>query len=300
MSIVVLGTVALDRVKTPFGRREELLGGSAVHFSMSARLFTKVHLVAVVGEDFPLRYPHFLERKGIDLTSLARIPGETFRWTGEYRGDLNTALTIKTELGVLSKFDPVVSEQESKIKNIFLANVDPDIQMNMLKKMRSPRLVGLDSMNYWITHKRGALLRLFKRVDIYVANDQEARTLSGENNLIRAAKGLHSCGPKIVVIKKGEHGVLFYRDNFTFAIPAYPTDRVIDPTGAGDTFAGAFMGYLSQARTLRLSSLKKAIAYGTIAASYNVEGFGVERTSRITKRDLDIRLAKFKECFFSR
>jgi sugar/nucleoside kinase (ribokinase family) len=295
MSILVLGTVALDTVKTPFGQRKHMLGGSAAHFSMSARLFTDVHLVAIVGRDFPQKYVDFLDRKGIILTSLIKTAGKTFKWEGQYEGDLNTALTVNTELGVLTAFKPRVSAAQKNIKHIFLANVDPDIQRHLLSHMRSPRLVGLDSMNFWIKHKRRALIRLLRDVDVYVANDQEARDLSVEHNLIKAAKTLRSLGPRIILIKKGEHGVILYSDEFIFSLPAYPTDRVIDPTGAGDTFAGGFMGYLACARTINRASLKKAVAYGTIAASFNVEDFGLAKTSRLTRRDVEKRLRQFKK-----
>jgi len=295
VSIIVLGTVALDTVKTPFGRRKHMLGGSAAHFAMSCRLFTNVNLVAIIGEDFPSKYIDFLHKKGIILTSLIKERGRTFKWEGEYKGDLNAALTLNTELGVLSAFRPSVSEEQKKIKYIFLANVDPDIQRHLLEHMHSPRLVGLDSMNYWIHHKRGALLRLLKRVNIYVANDQEARALSGENNLIKAAKCLYSYGPKMILIKKGEHGVIFYSDKFIFSIPAYPTDKVIDPTGAGDTFAGGFMGYLTRTKKINAGTLKKAIAYGTVAASFNVEDFGLNRTALLELSDLKKRLAGFRK-----
>jgi len=297
MSIIVLGTVAMDTVKTPYGKRRHMLGGSAVHFAMSARLFTKVNLVAIVGEDFPPKHINFLRKKGINLTSLMIGKGETFKWKGEYQGDLNSALTLTTELGVLSTFKPIVSEEQKKIKNIFLANVDPDIQRHLLEHMRSPHLVGLDSMNYWINSKRKSLLRLLKEeVDIYVANEQEARSLSGESNLIKAARCLRALGPAMVLIKKGEHGVLFFSDKFIFSLPAYPTENVIDPTGAGDTFAGAFMGYLTKVKKINEAGLKKAIIYGTIAASFNIESFGLNQTSRLTLADLDNRLSKFKKC----
>lgn len=296
MSIIVLGTVALDTVKTPYGARRYMLGGSAVHFAMAARLFTNVNLVAIIGEDFPRKYIAFLRRKGVNLTSLIKERGATFKWEGEYKGDLNTALTLNTELGVLSVFRPQICEEERRIKNIFLANVDPEIQNHLLGRMRSPRLVGLDSMNYWIAHKKRALLKLLKKVDIYVANDQEARSLSGEGNLIQAARYLNSRGPKMVLIKKGEHGVLFFSDKFIFVIPAYPTHKVVDPTGAGDTFAGGFMGYLSKTNKINEAALRQAIAYGTVAASFNVEDFGVNRTSRLTLTDLNKRLAHFRKC----
>lgn len=294
MSILVLGTVALDTVRTPFGKRKHMLGGSAVHFSMAARLFAQVNLVAIIGKDFPQRYIDFLKQKGLILSSLIRSEGSTFKWAGEYKGDLNTALTLSTELGVLLTFKPAVSKEQRSIKNIFLANIDPDLQSHLLSHMRSPDLIALDSMNYWINNKRKSLLRLLKQVDIYVANDQEARVLSGESNLIKAAKSLRSRGPKMILIKKGEHGVLFYGDGFIFSLPAYPTDKVIDPTGAGDTFAGGFMGCLAKAKKVNAASIKKALAYGTVAASFNIEGFGVNRTSRLTIKELENRFARFR------
>ncbi len=297
MSIVVLGTVALDDVTTPSGKRREMLGGSAAHFAMSARLFTSVHLVAVIGEDFPAEHTGLLRRKGLVLDSLVKAGGRTFRWQGRYSGDLNTAITLNTELGVLSSFRPFISEGERLIKHIFLANVDPDIQRHLLSGMRSPELVGLDSMNYWIKHKRRSLLQLLKKVDIYVANDQEARLLSGERNLVVAARCLCNLGPKMVLVKKGEHGVLFYANNVLFSLPAYPVEKVVDPTGAGDTFAGGFMGYLSKSKKINAAAIKRALAYGTVAASFNVEGFGLERTARLTMKDLKQRLKKFQSYF---
>lgn len=296
MSIIVLGTVALDTVRTPFGFKRHMLGGSAVHFAMAARLFSKVSLVAIVGRDFPQKYLDFLAKKRIILTSLIRSEGKTFKWKGEYKGNLDIATTLNTQLGVLSCFKPVVSSEQKRIKYIFLANVDPDMQRHLLRHMYSPRLIGLDSMNYWIRHNRKALIRLLKEVNIYVANEQEARDLSGESNLLKAAKRLHCLGPQMVLIKKGEHGVLFYSDRFIFSIPAYPSERVIDPTGAGDTFAGGFMGYLAKTGKINHKALKKAIAYGTVAASFNIEGFGVNKTAKLSLRGLENRLSKFKEC----
>jgi len=296
MSILVLGTVALDNVKTPFGARKMMLGGSAAHFSMAARLFAPVDLVAIVGKDFPQKNIDFLEAKGINLNALIRSPGKTFQWTGEYAGDLNTAVTLNTELGVLSSFKPRISDEQKKKKYVFLANVDPDIQRYLLGRMHSPKLVALDSMNYWINNKRKSLLRLLKEVHIYVANDQEARSLSGESNLIKAAKRLRSLGPKMILIKKGEHGVLFYSDAFIFSLPAYPADRVVDPTGAGDTFAGGFIGSLAKSGAVKAQNIRKALAFGTIAASFNIEDFGLNRTAKLTMKDLNKRLALFKKC----
>lgn len=273
-----------------------MLGGSAVHFAMSARLFTDVNLVAIVGRDFPKKHIDFLRQKGVILTSLIRGKGRTFKWEGEYSGDLNTALTLNTELGVLASFKPAISEEQKKIKYIFLANIDPDIQRHLLSHLPSAKLVALDSMNYWIKHKRRALLRLLKDVDIYVANDQEARALSGETNLIKAARRLRAFGPDMILIKKGEHGVLFYGNKFVFSLPAYPTDKVVDPTGAGDTFAGGFMGYLARVKKINEGNLKKALALATVAASFNIEDFGINRTARLTIKDLKNRLTAFRKC----
>ncbi|MFC1674926.1 PfkB family carbohydrate kinase [Candidatus Omnitrophota bacterium] len=297
MSVLVLGTVALDTVRTPAGARKDMLGGSAAHFAMSARLFGKVNLVASVGEDFPRRHIDLLRRRGIDLSSLVKSPDKSFRWEGKYSGDLNTAVTLRTRLGVLLSFKPKITQRQKNINYVFLANVDPDIQRDLLSQVRSPGLVALDSMNYWIKHKRKALLRILKRVDIYVANDQESRDLSGESNLVKAAKRLRSLGPQMVLIKKGQHGVLFYSDRFILSLPAFPIANVIDPTGAGDTFAGGFMGSLSQDKSITAASIKRALALGTVAASFNIEGFGVERTARLTIKDLKARLSRFKNCF---
>jgi len=295
MSILVLGTAALDTVKTPSGIRKKMLGGSAVHFSMSSRLFTPVHLVAIVGKDFPPVYVHFLKRRGVILDSLLKASGPTFHWAGEYQGDMNTAITKKTELGVLASFCPVITPAQRRIKNVFLANVDPDIQRSLLDRMDDPRIVALDSMNYWIQNKRQALVRMLKRVTIYVANDQEARSLTGEHNLLKAARGLLRMGPSMVLIKKGEHGVIFCSKKFMFSLPGYPTERVIDPTGAGDTFAGGFMGYLARTGRLDHKSIKRALVYGTIVASFNVEAFGLDRTSLLTVNDLNRRLQEYRQ-----
>ncbi|MEI7998178.1 MAG: PfkB family carbohydrate kinase [Candidatus Omnitrophota bacterium] len=291
MSLVVLGTVALDHVKTPSGTKKDMLGGSAAHFAMSARLFTPVHLVAVVGRDFPQKHLDFLKRKGIDLSSLKIGAGKTFRWAGEYKkGDLNTALTLATELGVLENYVPEITEQHKQLPNIFLANIDPDIQMNLLSMMKSPQLIGLDSMNLWINIKVKSLRRLMKSVHLFVANDGEARALTGENNLVMAAKALRSMGPQWVVIKKGEHGVFFYSDQFMFSFPAYPVDKVLDPTGAGDTFAGGLMGYLSKVRKVDEKSLRKALLYATTVASFNVQGFGMGSTAPLTLPEVEARM----------
>jgi sugar/nucleoside kinase (ribokinase family) len=293
MSLVVLGTVALDHVKTPSGARRDLLGGSASHFAMSARLFTQVHLVAIVGEDFPQKHITFLKQKGIDLTSLTIEKGKSFRWKGEYRGnDFNTAITLATELGVLMNFSPRLARHQRQIPNVFLANIDPDIQMQLLRLMGRPRLIGLDSMNLWINHKRSSLKRLMKKIHLFVANDGEARQLSQEHNLIKAAKALRKMGPSYIVIKKGEHGVLFYCDQFMFSFPAFPVEHVVDPTGAGDTFAGGLMGYLTKAGQVNEQTLRRALIYATTLSSFNVEGFGMAKTAPLTMAQVKQRMNK--------
>ena len=291
MSLVVLGTVALDHVKTPSGAKKDMLGGSAAHFSMSARLFTDVHLIAVVGADFPDKHLAFLRRKGIDLTSLEIGDGKTFRWEGEYKkGDLNTALTLATQLGVLESYVPRIAAHQKEISNVFLANLDPDMQMKLLSILKKPELIGLDSMNLWINIKLKSLKRLMKRVHLFVANDAEARSLTGEQNLLKAAKRLSQMGPKMIVIKKGEHGVLFYSKNLMFSFPAYPVEKVFDPTGAGDTFAGGLMGYLSKVKKVDERNLRRALLYATTLASFNVEGFGMAKTAPLTMADVERRL----------
>ncbi|MFH1202649.1 MAG: PfkB family carbohydrate kinase [Candidatus Omnitrophota bacterium] len=295
MNILALGTIALDTVKTPSERRENILGGSAVHFAMAARHFMKVTLVSAIGEDFPREHLDFLKKKGINLDAVARLGGNSFRWEGEYKKDFNVAITHHTELGVLPGFKPRLSAHQKNTKTVFLANLDPDIQASLLRQLYSPRLVGLDSMNYWITHKPQPLKRLMKKVDIYFCNDAEAKSLSQEHNLFKASRALRKLGPKIVIIKKGEHGVLLSCNNSVMVLPAYPVKELIDPTGAGDSFAGGFLGYLANAGRISLDNLKKALVLGTVIASFNVESFGMKRTARLNKREINQRLKKFKE-----
>ncbi len=298
MSLIVLGTVALDHVKTPSGTKKDMLGGSAAHFAMSARLFTDVHLAAVVGRDFPLKHLNFLKAKGIDCSAVVISKEKTFRWRGEYKKeDLNTAVTLATELGALQHYVPELREHQRHLPNVFLANIDPDLQIQLLKHVKSPRLIGLDSMNLWIAHKQKSLRHLMKMVHLFVANDAEARSLSGENNLIMAARRLRAMGPRMIVIKKGEHGVLFYSDKVMFSFPAYPVEKVIDPTGAGDTFAGGLMGYLSRSEKLDEKTLRRACAYATTVASFNVQGFGVARTASLSLREVEGRMKELARFF---
>ncbi len=292
MSLLVMGTVALDDVATTGGVRKDMLGGSASHFLMSASLFGPAHVVGVVGEDFPVKYIRLFERRGVDCSSLQRRSGQTFHWTGEYdASNWNCAITRGTELGVLAGFEPQVTEAQRRIPYVFLANGDPLGQETLLARMRKPKFVGLDSMNLWINTMRADVTRLMKKVDLFVANDGEAALLTGETNCIRAARALRRMGPRFIVVKKGEHGVVFYSDDFVFSFPAYPVERVVDPTGAGDTFAGGLMGYLARAGRLSEAVFRKACLYATTCASFNVEGFGAARTSRMTMADVDARRA---------
>jgi len=299
MSLLVMGTVALDDIRTSRSVKKDLLGGSAAHFAMSASLFTKVHLVGVVGEDFPKRHVALFRKKGIDLTAVEMKAGKTFHWAGEYdANDWNTAVTKATELGVLIDHQPKLTAAQARIPYVFLANGDPDFQTRLLDQVVKPKFVGLDSMNLWIRIKKPSLIKLIKRVDLFVANDQEAKMITGETNLIKAAKKLNQLGPGLIVIKKGEHGVLVYSKKFMFCFPAFPVEQVIDPTGAGDTFAGGLMGYLARTKKLDCATLKQACLHATACSSFNVEGFGVAKTAGLTLQDVNARvkqLVKFIE-----
>ncbi len=294
MSLISFGTVALDNIETPHGLKPNLLGGSASHLSMSARLFTKIYLASVIGTDFPKKHINFFKKQGIDINSVAVHEGKTFAWKGKYESnDLKSAITLATELGVLDGYVPEVDPAHVKIPNVFLANFDPDNQAQFLSLMKNPKFVGMDTMNLWINIKKNSVLKLMKKVDLFVANDQEARDLTGENNLIKAAKHLRRLGPKLIVVKKGEHGVLFYNDKFMFSLPAFPVEKVVDPTGAGDTFAGGLMGYLSKAKKINEKVLRQAVVYATTVASFNVEGFGVAKTAHLTLAMVNNRMREF-------
>lgn len=298
MSLIVMGTVALDSLKTPHGTKKDLLGGSAAHFSLAARHFTNVHLSAVIGNDFPQRHINFLKKKKINTESLISKPGKTFRWSGEYLAyDLNTAVTLDTTLGVIVRHKPSVTAKQKKIDNVFLANYDPDLQIEFLESLNKPKFVGMDTMNLWIDAKKGSVTELMKKVDLIIINDAEAREFTDEKNILKCAKALLKFGPKMVIIKKGEHGGIFYSKNHLFALPAYPLEEVIDPTGAGDTFAGGVMGFLSQAKKINSKTLIKALSYATILSSFNVQGFGMARTKDLTLPKINQRLKVFKEFF---
>lgn len=294
MSLIAVGTVAIDNLITPSGEKNNLLGGSAAHFAMSARHFTKVHLASVVGTDFPADHMTFLKKKGVDTRSVVEQDGQSFRWVGEFKkNDFNNAITHETVLGVLEDYKPQVVFEQKKIDHVFLGNCDPDVQSEFLDLIAKPKFVGLDSMNLWIDIKRQSLKKLMKRVNLFVVNDGEAQMLSEEPNLIKAAKALRKMGPELIVIKKGENGVLFYCDKFMFSFSAFPVDKVVDPTGAGDTFAGGLMGTITNARKVNDKTLREAVVNATTLASFNVQGFGMTKTAPLTKTIINQRRKQY-------
>ncbi len=293
MSILVVGSVALDSVKTPFGEREEVLGGSAVFFSLAASFFSEVRVVAVAGEDFPPEHLEFLRKRNIDLEGLKTVPGKTFRWKGRYDYDLNEAHTLDTQLNVFESFQPEVPESYRDSDYVFLANIDPVLQRRVLEQVRRPKLVLCDTMNYWIENRRDELLETIRLVDIMLLNDSEARELVQEPNLIMAARKILKLGPKRVIIKKGEHGVLMLSEESLFTLTAYPLEFVYDPTGAGDTFGGGFLGSLSRFEESSEEDLRRSIVYGSVMASYDVEDFSCERLRDLTFEDIDKRYYEF-------
>jgi sugar/nucleoside kinase (ribokinase family) len=294
MSIVVVGTVAFDTVETPFGTGENVLGGSATYFSTSASFFTDVSLVAVVGEDFPDEHVQFLQSRDINTEGLQRIPGKTFHWTGRYGYDLNEAQTLDTQLNVLTEFKPDLPAAYRSAEYLFLANIDPDLQMEVLEQMHKPKLVACDTMNFWISSKPESLRRVLQKVDIVVINEGEARQFTGESNLVKAARQIIALGCKRLVVKRGEYGVLMFTSNSVFAAPAYPLEQVFDPTGAGDTFAGGFMGYLANTGDLSEEGVRQAIVFGSVMASFNVEDFSLNRMKRLDYREIEARYKSFK------
>lgn len=294
MSIIVVGSVAFDSVETPFGKAEDVLGGSATYFSASASYFASVRLVAVVGEDFPDEHLCFLKNKGVDLKGLQRVPGKTFRWKGRYGFDLNEANTLETHLNCFENFFPDIPEEYRDTPFVFLGNIDPELQMEVLKQVRNPKLVACDTMNFWIEKKPSELEKLLKKVDILTINEGEARELSGEPNLVKASKKILAMGPKALIIKRGEYGVLMFNGSSIFATPAYPLEFVFDPTGAGDTFAGGFMGFLGYINSLEEESIRQAIVFGSVMASFNVEDFSLNRIKNLSSNEIEERYREFK------
>ena len=296
MKLLIIGSMAYDTVKTPFGARERVLGGSASYSSLAASFFTPVALMAVVGEDFASEDRELFQERGIDCSGLLTVPGgKTFHWQGEYGYDLNEAKTLKTDLNVLGTFDPEVPDALRDTPYVFLANLDPKAQMKVLDQVRSPRVVAADTMNYWIEHRREDLVDLLPRIHILIINEAETRQLSGEYNLVKAGQKILQWGPKMLIIKRGEYGVLKITQDSVFATPAFPLDSVFDPTGAGDTFAGGFSGYLAQAGDLSESTVRQAIVMGSVMASFNVEAFSLDRLKTLTKGEIGGRFRAFRE-----
>lgn len=295
MSILVVGSVALDTIDTPFGHIKEGLGGSATYFSYAASFFAPVNLVAVVGEDFPDNHVKLLHSKGISTDGLQKAAGKTFRWTGSYRHDMNIAETKKTELNVFETFKPVIPPHYRTLPHVFLANIDPDLQLNVLDQVKEPKLSGCDTMNLWIDMKPGAINRLLKKVDVFLLNDAEARQFTGITNLIKAGNDLLKRGPRMVLIKKGEHGAILLTNEFYFVAPAFPVEDVTDPTGAGDCFAGGFFSsVVSNGRLNDETALRQSVIFGQVMASFNVESFSLERLKSLTQGEIIDRFNEFK------
>ncbi len=294
MSVLVVGSVALDTVETPYGRLQDVLGGSASYFSYAARFFAPVRLLGVVGEDFPETHVEDFRRHGIDVTGLVRKPGRTFRWTGRYQGAMNAAETLDVQLNVFDGFRPVVPDAYRDTDFVFLANAAPQTQLEVRRQLPDARLVVADTMNYWIENEREALMELLREVNGVVLNDEEAGQLTGSQHVITAAGRIRQMGPQFVVVKKGEHGAVLVGADGVFLLPAYPTAEVKDPTGAGDSFAGAMMGHLARCGEVTLAALKEALAYGTVVASITVEDFSLRRLAGASLEDVEERLAELR------
>lgn len=295
MPLLVVGSIALDSVETPTERRDNVLGGSATFFSYSASFFSPVRLIGVVGDDWPPQHTELLAQRGIDTSGLQVIPGgKTFRWRGKYLPNMNDRETLEVHLNVLEEFDPVLPDVYRKCEYLFLANGSPIVQMKVLEQMPQAKLVVADTMDLWINIQHDELMALFKRLDGLVMNDSEARLLTGDENLVRAGHAVRKMGPNFVVIKKGEHGAMFFSEHETYVMPAYPTPDVIDPTGAGDSFAGGMMGYLAEQQRFDPKTLKKALAYGTLVASFAVEDFSLDRLKRIGREDIEGRMQEYQ------
>ncbi len=294
MTILVVGSVGLDDLETPLGTRRNVLGGACAYFATAASLYTNVGMVAVVGQDFPQEYVDFFASRNIDLRGLQIAPGKTFRWAGRYEKSMGDAITLDTQLNVFADFHPQIPDDLRDSPFVFLANIDPDLQIEVLQQMRAPRLTALDSMNYWMAHKRASLTRAMSMVDIVLLNESEVRLYAGDENLLAAARTVLDLGPRALVIKRGEHGSLLLvhgdgQELGLFVAPAYPVDPVVDPTGAGDSFAAGLMGYLAHSRDLSLGGLRRAMAHGSVVASFTVQGFGTERLQTLTLSDIEQR-----------
>ena len=295
MSVLIVGSTALDSITTPTAQNPRLLGGSASHAAIAASFFAPVRMVGVVGDDFPKAYLRLYRKHKIDLAGLQIAPGRTFHWAGEYEVNMNNRRTLETELGVFETFTPHLPEAYKDSPFVLLANIAPALQHHVLDQMRRPRLVVADTMDLWLNIALPSLLKLLPRVDGFVLNESEARQLTQEDNLLRAAKKIHKLGPKFVIIKKGEHGAILSSKSGPFLSPAFPLEKVVDPTGAGDSFVGGMMGYLSTAKGPIEKNLRRAMVYGSIVASYCCEGFGVTATTRATRAGIEKRRKMLEE-----
>lgn len=295
MPLLVVGSVAYDSIQTPSAVRDRVIGGSATYFSYAASYFTSVRLVGVVGEDWDEQHTRLLQARGIDTSGLQVVKGaKTFYWKGKYLPNMNDRETLDVQLNVFGDFNPILSEDFRRAKFVFLANGSPVLQMKVLDQMIGPSLVVADTMDLWINSFPNELRQLLRRIDGLVMNDSEAKLLSGSENLVKAGHAVRDMGPKFVVIKKGEHGAMFFSEHETYVLPAYPTERVVDPTGAGDSFAGGMMGYLASEDKFDPVSLKRAMAYGILVASFNVEDFSLERMKQVERSDLELRMEQYK------
>jgi len=295
MTLLVVGSIALDSVRTPFGQTADALGGSAVFFSVAGAILHRVQVVGVIGSDYPKAELQRLAKMGcgIDLAGVSEAQGESFRWKGKYSYDLQNRETLDTRLGVFADFHPKIPDAFRAARYVFLGNIDPELQLDVLDQVREPKLVACDTMNYWIHSKRDVLLELLRHIDILMVNDSEARELSGDWNIYRAARWVLAHGPKKVVIKQGEHGALLVENDLVFKVPGYPLEEVFDPTGAGDAFAGGFLAHLARTDDLSDANVKRAMVYGAVMGSFAVEAFGVQRFERVTARDVEARVLAF-------
>ncbi|MEE2994702.1 MAG: PfkB family carbohydrate kinase [Gemmatimonadota bacterium] len=293
MSVLVVGSVAFDSVKTPYGEAEESIGGSATYFSAAASFYTPVDIVAVVGRDFPRESLQFLSERHVDLSGLEVADGQTFRWAGEYEPNMNDRQTLDTQLNVFADFHPNLTDRHREQPFVFLANIDPELQGSVLHQTIHPKLIVCDTMDFWISGKREALLETLTKVDVLIINDSEARELVDDYNLARAANQILDLGPRAVVIKRGEHGATLITNGNYFSVPAFPVLTVIDPTGAGDSFAGGFVGYLAKSQDTSDTGLKNAMVHGSVMASFNVEDFSIRRLESLTQREIDLRYERF-------
>ena len=295
MSLVVVGSLAFDTIETPYGRRERIVGGSCSYFALAASFFTQPKIVAAVGEDFPQETVRMFQEKGIDIQGLKVEKGKTFHWEARYGDDPNQRTTIKTELNVFKDFSPELPLEYQEADLVFLANIDPDLQDDILAQVKKPKLVAMDTINLWIQSKPASLLRILEKVDIFFANEEELKMLTEEANLIKAGKKILLKGPSLAAIKKGEHGALVMGKDFIFSVLAHPCEEVIDATGAGDSFGGGFMGYLDMVKSISEKEIRKATVYGSVLASFTIEDFGIERLKSLTLPEIESRFLEFKK-----